>query len=99
MLPPRVIFKGTTPRWTTNVLGSQGTVVGYQKKSWMDEKLMLIWISDIWVKYTKKRPSLLFLDTFSAHLTDHLMSVLINHVKLPFEIHGFSTFLNTPMMR
>ncbi len=70
MLPPMVIFKDTTPRWITNVLGSQGTVVGYQKKSWMYEKLMLIWISDIWVKYTKNRPSLLFLDTFSAHLTD-----------------------------
>ncbi len=70
MLPPMVIFKGTTPRSIKNVLGSQGTVVGYQKKSWMDEKLMLKWISDIWVKYTEKRSSLLILDTFSAHLTD-----------------------------
>ncbi len=81
MLPPMVIFKDTTPRWITNVLGSQGTVVGYQKKSWMYEKLMLIWISDIWVKYTKKRPSLLFLDTFSAHLTD----------KVKYAFHIFNT--------
>lgn len=35
----------------------------------MDEKLMLKWISDIWVKHTKNRPSLLFLDSFGAHLT------------------------------
>ena len=25
-----------------------------------------------WVKHTKKRPSLLFLDSFSAHLTDNV---------------------------
>ena len=37
----------------------------------MDEKLMLTWIKNIiWVKHTKKRPSFLFLNSFSAHLTD-----------------------------
>ena len=56
MLPPMLIFKGTTPRSVRGVKGSAGTVVRYQKKGWMDEKVMLKWISDIWVKYTKKRP-------------------------------------------
>jgi len=49
---------------------SEGTVISHQKKAWMDITLMLTWISDIWVEHTKKRPSLLFLDTFSAHLTE-----------------------------
>ena len=65
-----VIFKGTTGRSIHNIKESNGTVVCYQKKAWMNEKLMLQWISDIWVKYTKNKPSLLFLDSFSAHLTD-----------------------------
>ncbi len=33
---------------------------------------MFTWISEIWVKLIKKKPSLLFLDTFSAHLTDQV---------------------------
>ena len=70
MLPPMIIYKGTTPRSIKGVKWSNGTVVTYQKKAWMDEKLMLKWISDIWVKHTKKRPSLLFLDSFSGHLTE-----------------------------
>ena len=69
MLPPMVIFKGTTHRCINKVTGSN---VCYQKKAWMDERLMLTWIRDIWVKHTKKRPSLLFLDSFSAHLTDNV---------------------------
>ena len=39
---------------------SHGTAVCYQKKAWMDEKLMLRWISDICIKHTKNKPSLLF---------------------------------------
>ena len=39
---------------------------------------MLKWISDIWVKYTKRWPSLLFLDTFSAHLTDKVKDAFQN---------------------
>ena len=65
-----VIFKGTTGRSIHNIKESNGTVVCYQKKAWMNKKLMLQWISDIWVKHTKNKPSLLFLDSFSGHLTD-----------------------------
>ena len=72
MLPPMLIFKGTTSRSVRNVTGSEGTVVSYQSKAWVDEKQMLKWITDIWMKYTRKRPSLLFLDSFSAHLTDEV---------------------------
>ena len=68
MLPPMLIFN--TSRSVRNVTGSEGTVVSYHSKAWVDEKQMLKWITDIWMKYTRKRPSLLFLDSFSVHLTD-----------------------------
>ena len=68
MLSPMVIFKGTTGRSIHNIKESNGTVVCYQKKAWVDEKLMLQWISDIWVKHTKNKPSLLFLDSFITSL-------------------------------
>ena len=63
-LPPVVIFKGQTERCIQNVKGSN-----VLKKSWMDEKIMMKWIRDIWVKHTKKKLSFLFLDSFSARLT------------------------------
>ena len=94
MLPPMVIFKGTTPRSITGVQGSQGTVVGYQKKSWMDEKLMLKWISDIWVKM---RQSLLFLDTFSAHLTDKVKDAFQKFNTTVLVIPGGCTLILQPL--
>ena len=72
MLPPMIIFKGKTHKSIAGVKRSKGTVVNYQGKAWMNEKLMIPWISDIWVKHTKKKPPLHFLDTFSAHLTDQV---------------------------
>ena len=35
-----------------------------------NEPQMLKWIKEVWIKHTRKTPSLLFLDSFSAHLTD-----------------------------
>ena len=69
MLPPMVIFKGTTPRSIRGVT-SKDALISYQKKAWVDEAQMLKWIKEVWVKHTKKNPSLLFLDSFSAHVTD-----------------------------
>ena len=74
MLPPMIIFKGTTMRCTRGISSFNGTVVSYQKKAWVDEHEMLKWITDVWIVYTKKEPSLLFLDSFSAHLTDKVTS-------------------------
>ncbi len=68
MLPPMIVFKGTTTRSIRGV-ASNDAVISYQKKAWVDEKQMLKWIKEVWVKYTKNAPSLLFFDTFSAHLT------------------------------
>ena len=67
MLAPMVVFKGTTNRCVSGVRSSEGTLVSYQKKVWIDENEMWKWIRNIWIRYTKKKPSLLFLDSFSAH--------------------------------
>ena len=72
MLAPMVVFKGTTNRCVSGVRSSEGTLVSYQKKVWIDENEMWKWIRNIWIRYTKKKPSLLFLDSFSAHLTDQV---------------------------
>ena len=68
MLPPMIIFKGTTARSIRGVT-SNNAITSYQKKAWVDEGQMLKWIKEVWIKYTKKAPSLLFLDSFSAHTT------------------------------
>ena len=97
MLPPMIVFKGTTPRSIKDVKGSKGTAVCYQKKGWMDERLMLMWISDIWVKHTKKRPSLLFLDSFSAHLIDKVMDAFQNSNTTVIVIPGGCTSILQPL--
>ena len=66
MLPPMIIFKGTTTRSINGVTNKNGAIVTYQGKAWMDEDIMKQWITRVWVQYTKKRPSLLVLDSFSA---------------------------------
>ena len=64
-----VIFKGKTQRVIKDVSNSHGAVVSFQKEAWMDEMQMIKWIDDVWIKYTKKRCSLLILDSCTAHLT------------------------------
>ena len=58
---------------------------------------MLKWISDIWVKYTKKRPSLLFLDTFSAHLTDKVQKAFKESNTTVLVIPGGCTSILQPL--
>ena len=70
MLPPMVIFKGKTSRTICGVSNKSKSIITYQEKAWMDETLMKEWIGKVWAVYTKKKPALLILDSFSAHLTD-----------------------------
>ena len=63
----------------------------------MDEQLMLRWISDIWRKYTKNRPSLLFLDAFSAHLTDKVKDAFQKHNTTVVVIPGGCTSILQPL--
>ena len=77
MLPPMIIFKGTTTRCIASVTRKNGTVVTYQIKVWWDEDIMKQWITKVWVQYTKKRPSLLVLDSFNAHLTEEIQAMFV----------------------
>ena len=51
----------------------KGFIIVTQEKIWMDEKLILLWIKEIWVKHAKKMgatESILSLASFSAHTSD-----------------------------
>lgn len=97
MLPPMVIFKGKTARAIHGVEGSNGTLVSYQEKAWMDESGMLKWIDRIWIKYTKKKPSLLFLDCFKAHLTEKVKEAFGNCNTTVLVIPGGCTSVLQPL--
>ena len=97
MLPPMIIFKGTTTRCTRGISSSNGTVVSYQKKAWVDEHEMMKWITDIWIVYTKKEPSLLFLDSFSAHLTDKVKDTFKRYNTTIVVIPGGCTSVLQPL--
>lgn len=74
MLKPMIIFKGKTKR-SINKVSEGNSIVAFQKKAWMDENIMKVWIKKIWRTYTKNNPSLLFLDSFSAHITPDIRSL------------------------
>uniref|UniRef100_A0A803K4M5 HTH CENPB-type domain-containing protein n=1 Tax=Xenopus tropicalis TaxID=8364 RepID=A0A803K4M5_XENTR len=69
-LPPILIFKRKTfPKEAI----PRGVVVHVHDKGWMDEKGMRLWIEKVWSKHPGgllKKPSLLVLDQFRAHITD-----------------------------
>ena len=69
MLPPMIIFKG---KRDLNMSVPPGWIVTVQEKGWMDESLMLRWIRDLYLKYTKKDRSLLVMDSFRGHLTENV---------------------------
>ena len=74
LLPAMVIFKGK--REVKNVELPDGIVISTQAKAWVDETIMLKWIQEIWIPYTKGRKALLIFDSFRAHLTDRVTSAL-----------------------
>ena len=97
MLPPMIIFKGTTTRTLINVkANSEDTCISYQNKAWVDEPQMLKWIQMVWVKM--KRPSLLFLDSFSAHLTTAVQSAFASTNTTVRVIPGGCTSVLQPLM-
>ncbi|KAG2459032.1 POGK protein, partial [Polypterus senegalus] len=69
-LPPMLIFKRKTfPKEAI----PRGVVVHVHDKGWMDEKGMRLWIEKVWSKRPGgllKKPSLLVLDQFRAHIAD-----------------------------
>ena len=73
VLPPMIIFKG---KRALKFDFPKDWIVTVQEKGWMDGELMLRWIRDIYLKFTKKDRSLLVLDSFRGHLTDSVKKTL-----------------------
>ena len=64
----------------------EGFIVKMQETSWMDERLMEVWVEEIWLKYIREvskqlgfNNSLLPFDAFSAHKTDDVQSKLVQN--------------------
>ena len=93
ILPPMIIFKGKTNRTIKDLVVPTGFVVATQEKAWMDEKMMLIWLKDVWLKYTEQKQtelgflrSLLTLDTFSAQKTDPVKEEMFANSTDPVQV-------------
>ena len=77
MLTPMITFKGTTEKIIQKLRVVEGIVIKGQEKAWTNERLMHVWVENIWLKHTKAMSeklgfenSLLTFDAFSAHKTD-----------------------------
>ena len=86
MLPPMLIFKEMTDKTIKKLRISGRFIVKMQEKSWMDERLMEVWVDEIWLKYVREFSkqlgfdnSLLTFDGFSAHKTDDVQSKLVDN--------------------
>ena len=88
MLPPMIIFKG---KRELKIEHPAGWLICVQPKGWMDEELMLRWIKDILLPYTKKECTMLLLDAFSGHKTEAVRKVLWRGNVLPAMIPGGCT--------
>lgn len=79
MLPPTIIFRGKTNQTVSNLSIPPSFTVKTQKKTWMDDDLMKVWVEEIGVKHTQTgykrlgfQNSMVSFDPFTAHLTDGL---------------------------
>ena len=84
MLPLMIIFKGTTEKTIEKLCVPERFVIKTQEKAWIDQRLIHVWVEDIWLKHTKAMPEklafenlLLTFDAFSAHKTDEIQGKLI----------------------
>lgn len=98
ILPPMIIFKGKTNRTIRDLVVPTGFVVTTQEKAWMDEERMLMWLREIWIKYTEKKQeelefsrSFLTLDSFSAHKVDSVLEEMATNDVGSLEVPGGCT--------
>ena len=84
MLPPMIIFKGKTEKTIRDLNIQPGFIVKTQKKAWMDDDLMKIWIEEMWLKHINAEckklgfeSSLLSFDAFAARVTEGVKAQLL----------------------
>ena len=71
-----LIFKRKT---IPKINNKHGVVVSAHKKGWMDSEQMKVWIEKVWrarIGGLGRRKSLLVYNSFEAHVTDTVKSVL-----------------------
>ena len=94
-LPTMTIFKGK--RDPKDVQIPQGWVVCSNDKAWMREDIMIRWIKEILCPYTQRRPALLVMDSFSAHVTTKVQAELERINAFPAIIPGGCTSKAQPL--
>ena len=90
-----VIFKGKCDPKEVDI--PQGWVVCFNDKVWMREDFMIRWIKEILRPYTQRRPALLVMDSFSAHITTSVRSELERINAFPAIIPGGCTSKAQPL--
>lgn len=93
-LKTMIIFKGKRQLKLTH---PDSVVVRVQEKAWMNEALMLEWVDICLRAYTDRRPSILVLDSFRAHITDDVTGAMKKHSVVPAVIPGGCTSLLQPL--
>ena len=93
-LPTMIIFKG---KRKLNLIHPDSVLVRVQEKAWMDERLMLEWLELCARPYTERKPTLLVLDSFRAHLTKDVNNSMKKLNISPAVIPGGCTSLLQPL--
>ena len=75
MLPSMIIFKGKTDRTISDLNIPVGFIVKTQKKAWMDDDLMKVWVEDIWIKHIRAECQKLGFE--NALLTFHVRESIV----------------------
>ena len=94
-LPTMVICKGKPDQKDPEM--PQGWVLCYNDKAWMREDIMMCWIKEVLLPYTKQCKTLLVMDSFPAHKTTIVLTELEKNNVFPAIIPDCCTFKAQPL--
>ena len=94
-LPTMCVFKGKCE--PKDVVLPKGWVLQMNDRAWVNEEVMIRWIREILRPYTQRRPALLVMDSFSAHITSKVKAELAKINTHPAIIPGGCTSKAQPL--
>ena len=104
ILPPVIVFKGTTNRNIKDLIVPDGFVVLTQGDTWVNEDIIHAWLDNIWLKYVRskcwqlgKAQSMIVYDTFKPHLAESVKTKLITNNVALIEVPGGCTSKTQPL--
>ena len=71
-LSPMIIFKGKRNLY---LKGQQGLNIAVQEKAWLDETLILRWIEENYLPFTRRERPLLVMDSYRTHITNDVKNI------------------------